>query len=138
MHHKIMHTRLLVRHSRHSMLSGLKAAHDWLIAVHTEQEMLVEHEQQMAVRAYSASGAKVNAANNTLALACDIVTSDGLQSRAIVHLLRATSMPAYHLQGRSLQRHATSSVSKQQCPHTQAIKWSCSLHCYSYCGNDQK
>ncbi len=71
----------------------------------------------MTMRAYGASGAKVNTANDTLALACDIVTSDGLQSRAIVHLLRATSMPPYHLQGRSLQRHVALSVSKQQCPH---------------------
>ena len=79
--------------------------------------MLVGHEQQMAVRAHCAGGAKVNTANDTLALACDIITSDGLQSRAIVHLLRATSMPAYHLQGRSLQRHVALSVSKQQCPN---------------------
>ncbi len=80
--------------------------------------MLVGHDQQMAVRAYSASGAKVNAANDTLALARDIVTSDGLQSRAIVHLLRATSMPAYHLQGWSLQTYVALSLLKQQCPHT--------------------
>jgi hypothetical protein len=100
--------------------------------------MLVGHDQQMAVRAYSASGAKVDTANDTLALACDIVASDSLQSRAIMHLLGATSMPAYHLQGRSLQTHVVLSVSKQQCPHTQAIKWSCSLHCYSCSGNDQK
>ncbi len=79
--------------------------------------MLEGHEQQMAVRAYSASGAKVNAANDTLALARDIVTSDGLQSRAIVHLLRATSMPAYHLQGRPLQTFVALSDSKEQCPH---------------------